>query len=195
MKSYQECVAEFMLAFKQPIYTSTEEAPFEVHRLRKALIEEEQKEYYTATTRADELDALCDLIYVIVGTAVTYSTPIDGRSKATLVVTGNKYPITWAQSLVNDLATLFPCPKRTRESVNKSLDEIEEIARRQGYKLYPAFRAVHDNNMDKLWTITPDDPETLYTEVLPGRYLVKRLSDGKVLKPTNHPKVDLTPFV
>lgn len=46
------------------------------HKLSVALLEEELEEYYEADTSVDQLDALCDLIYVAMGIIWKCKTPV-----------------------------------------------------------------------------------------------------------------------
>ncbi len=70
-----------------------------------------------------------------------------------------------------------------------------------------AFDAVHENNMDKLWShsqaleyfgdgtkFPTASGETLSWVLNPGGFIVRR-ADGKILKPVGHSKVDISRFI
>ncbi len=67
-----------------------------------------------------------------------------------------------------------------------------------GFDLEPIFKAVHDNNMTKLWSFEdvrkglPVGAQA--TPLNNGRFLVKR-EDGKIIKAPSYQKVDLAPLV
>lgn len=191
---YANAVKEFMASFDQPCYGHVDEAPIELHQLRANLISEELKEYYSAYERGtEELDALCDLHYVVVGTLLAYSMAVKPYKSGQLVLpTWAKRTIN-ARPVLNDLGSCFPCQNLLAAEGNLLIARIEDVAYMAGYDILGAFKAVHANNMAKLWPTVPDDP-TLTATKKPSGWLVKR-ADGKVVKPPGHTKVDLTPFV
>ncbi len=199
-KHFETCVREFHTTFECPTYEHPDKAPFDIHKLRARLIEEEVKEYYTATSKEDVLDALCDTIYVVVGTAITYSTPITERGLLPLM--GLPPPSLAANSrlITNDLHSMFPCQKNLTEAIDRTLVCVIDIASIKGFKLVEAFDAVHANNMLKLW----DEPtfhgacltqQSILNVKPKGDKFLVRDPGGKVIKPPGHTKVNLTPFI
>lgn len=79
MKSYQEAVREFMVAFGQntPEKIDLENYPF---ALRSDLITEEAEEFRRACEAKNPkeiIDAICDLLYVVHGAAIALGVDID----------------------------------------------------------------------------------------------------------------------
>lgn len=71
MHKAQAQVRDFMRAIGQPSPNTPKVAlPWERLALRRRLIAEEAKEFEEATTVPDQIDALCDLLYVTYGAAV-----------------------------------------------------------------------------------------------------------------------------
>lgn len=191
---YMKLVRNFHTTFDNKIFNGPEKAPFEVHKLSAALIREEIKEYSEATERIEILDALADCTYVAAWVAVTYSIP-GGLYVTSHDFSGDKPEIYHrASSVLNDLDSMFPCIKHLKPGLNYFINRCEAVAElHYGFKFREAFIAVHNNNMDKLWSAPPDDHSL--TAVKKGnKYLVKNAL-GKVIKPLDHKKVDLTPFI
>jgi len=105
MKSYEASVKEFHHKYKHLVSDApTIDIPHSVTELRKKLIMEELQEFVLAMAAKDIVevaDSLADLIYVVVGTAISYGIPIDRvftevhRSNMTKLVSekeiGDKY--------------------------------------------------------------------------------------------------------
>lgn len=193
---YTNLVREFHTAFEQPVFKHPDDAPVEIHELRALLIDEEHSEYIAAVDRVDILDAICDLIYVVAGTAVTYSIPITGYSSTSLPLkTITVKPVVWHRvfPLLQSLYCLFPCPKMLRKECNELLDLLEDTAKIYNFKMPEAFIRVHNNNMAKLWSAAPDNPN-LTARQKGNKWLVVD-KNGKITKPADHTKVDLTTCV
>lgn len=198
IKYYEVAVREFMTVFEQPFYKHVDEAPIELHKLRARLILEELEEYYAAKERGtEELDALCDLMYVVVGTMLSYAIPIRPYTSCQLrLPKWTKHDI-FARPVLNELHSCFPCQNIMLAEGNTLISRIEDVGYLQGYNIRGAFEAVHQNNLDKLWPIPSLNPDhSCVAKNVDGAtvWLVKD-KGGKVVKPDYHTKVDLSPYV
>lgn len=81
-KTFITKIREFMLAADQTVGTLNEEQSF----LYKRLVEEELDELAQSKTMLEELDAICDVIVTLVGTALSLGYDIE---KAMHLVTDN----------------------------------------------------------------------------------------------------------
>jgi hypothetical protein len=143
---FVKLVTEFNRVFELPHFVHPDFAPFDVHRLRAKLIEESLAAFHRAAGDEALLIALCDLIYAITSTAVTYSTPVapytsHAREGSVLVIA----PL--VKLITNDLHTLFPCQNMLTVGINKSLAALDDFASIRGYDTEGAFMAVHINKM------------------------------------------------
>lgn len=191
----EQLVREFMTSFDQETFPSVERTPCEVALFRSALITEEAKEYSRAPLHSEEeLDAICDLLYVVIGTNITMSVPVLPMPRFTAGPFDVKQVI-WEPvlSITQDLDCRFPCEKVQRKALNFLIHLLIDIANMTGYKLLPAFEEVHKSNMTKLWTTLPED-KSLTVTPKGDRFLVKR-KDGKVVKPPTFIPPNLTPFL
>lgn len=184
-----------MDAFDQPCYDRIEDVPISTIKLRARLIEEESAEYHKEPRGAEELDGICDLIYVVVGTALVGNVPIADYLSGQIYMP-NSFKIQLfgpVKDLTQELWCLFPCPRRTKKAIDFLLSQLMDASNTRGYYLVDAFNAVHKNNMAKLWALPSVDP-THTSKQKPKGYLVKD-PHGKILKPKGHAKVNLNPFV
>lgn len=194
VKFYLDKLVEFQVAYDFAVYPKPEDASFEVHQLRASLIHEEWLEYMRASTRLDRLDALCDLMYVVVGTAVTYSTPLKDFYEYNFPAPYAEDPIqkrinstrpefTELNFVVNDLRTQFPCQKNMIKGIPPLMEQIEYFAEIYlKFKFGEAFIKVHEANMNKLWQEPPRNQGELVAKPKGDRWLVTNLA-GKVIKP------------
>jgi hypothetical protein len=193
-RHYYNCVKEFTESFGQRRYQFASQLPTPICELRISLIEEEEKEYLAgiaANNRLEMLDGVCDLIYVIAGTAVVCGIKPE---PFTATEPSNLYTLERSiDALINELGTVVPCSKRVTRYSNDALQACDGRGIEHGFKLRDAFDVVHANNMDKLWTEPPSD-QSLIVHPVRGKYLVKNKT-GKVIKPPNHRKPDLFMFI
>lgn len=81
MKTVEEMLLEFQTKYGHLIMTTpTSHIPEVVKQLRMKLIEEEQTELFKAIEDNDLVeiaDGIADLVYVVVGTAISYGIPFD----------------------------------------------------------------------------------------------------------------------
>lgn len=195
-ETYCALVSTFIRTFEQKCYRFTSDVPDSVLTLRAKLVDEELTEYNEALRALDKLemlDALCDLTYVVAGTLLVCGLkPIPHTSN------GTNYKLIWAvephiSNIVDECSQTLPCHKRMFRWCTNALIALDNV----GYKLhmYEAFQKVHTNNMLKLWRKPPfDDINLTATQKGPRAWLVRN-KYGKIIKPLNHPKVDLREFI
>lgn len=192
------CITQFMQRFEQNIYPDIKEVPCEVSLLRADLIREELKEYSAAEVRSvDELDAILDLLYVIIGTSVAFSVATTPYRSGQVPMEVEKLHVhNTLTPLLQNLDSRFPCANLHFKEAELSIHRLIDIGTIHNYKLRAAFDAVHANNMEKLWSFSDlqSFPSDVSIKQKGEKFLVKR-SDGKVLKPPSHVKVDLNAFV
>ncbi len=201
MKNTQLFVAlphKFHNLFEIPRFPRVTAAFTEIIDGRIRLIEEEEKELHAAKTNEEHLDALCDLAYVVGGTADVlgvvdsgYSSVKKRSSFAEDSAMQEIYKFT--ESLLCELLSIAPCQKKLTYEIHALLTAIDDAGAVFGYRLIPAFEAVHDNNMQKLWRDRPTD-DSLTVKPVFGGYIVRN-SKGKIIKPLDHVKINLTPYV
>lgn len=192
MQVYHNALKEFQESFDYEVFDHPDKAYPAIHKLRAALIEEEWKELAKAKTRIDYLDALCDLLYVVVGSQVTYGIPP--------LHAWQRYPSApteihqLCRTYLNNIHSLFPCAKRLKYEGDNLISAIHINGLNNAADFVGAFLAVHDNNMKKLWDTPPNSEEYI---VIPkrGKYLVRRRSDGKTLKPPGYMPPILEPYL
>lgn len=186
----------------------------EVCALRIALLTEEKDELYSAVlegNRVEQLDALCDLQYVLSGailhTGMRNLVGDEFKSPDVHVVLRNGELS--ARVMLLSIKIKYLSHQFGAENVIGAVSSFRDlqtilyglIAVCGFYSVFrDAFQAVHDNNMDKAWSES-EISESLPAEYTstkcvwkPGYYIVRN-SIGKIIKPISHKKVDLTPFV
>ena len=203
VKHYLTCVDEFHKAFnyeqptpEEPIYKK------ELLDFRIDLIKEEFNELNEAiekNDRIEQLDACCDLQYVISGSALAMGC---APSFVQHVLTGTEF----VKSGFYDNETFESFLKKIEKNhhfliVYFSLFQIKlhEIIADLGFSevFDAAFDKVHENNMDKFWTeeeMSMGSSHNRYVHVPEKGYIAYR-EDGKIIKPPHHKKVDLSSFV
>ena len=190
---YYSLVKQFMLAFDQRCFRFTSDVPTKTLILRATLIDEEHDEYCAATkanNKIEILDALCDLAYVTAGTLATCGLmPIPYSSKGSYTGITLEHKV---DNVIDECHLGVPCHKRMYRYVNDLLIVIDNIGHE--YRLPEAFKVVHENNMAKLWIERPNDA-SLVAIPKGKKWLVLRKADGKVMKPLNHTKPDLSRFI
>lgn len=202
VKEAEKMVAEFMEVFGQRRYSSPDKTPCDVSALRSRLISEESKEYHAAPVRGvAELDGLCDLLYVVLGTNLALGIPAD-EITTTAVFSPKMTKIHfWSDvmTVVQDLDSRFPCEKIQRAGLRILAQRCLDIAAMRGYEFEGAFREVHRSNMGKLWT---DDTRGrfdygLFTQVFHKgkRCFIVQDKNGKIIKPLTFAPPDLSPYI
>ena len=205
LQDYLKDLTEFHETFGHPVVRSFADCSFDKLPLRKTLIAEECAEYTNAKTRVEIIDALGDLLYVVVGTILTTGVlPHEYQERATVICTKTKLPlISPVNELLKVLGKLQPCYKGLWETTTVLYWKIHDAAIVYGVDLYNAFKLIHKSNMTKIWPmhLVMDSPEFnpdlmeasfVASERIPAGCVVTRKSDGKVLKPSTYQPVDLT---
>jgi len=172
-------VKDFMDAFHQKCYHNIGSVPCEVCALRSALIKEEYDEYTNSAPHSiDELDAICDLLYVVIGTNLALATPTFDYRSGQFPLKGRpiKHNIfEWIIPMRQDLDCKFPCAKIQTKTSNALISRLIDIGIFQNYRLEAAFNEVHRSNMAKLGG--------------------SKRTDGKILKPPTWTPPNLAPYV
>lgn len=189
-------VKEFHEKFELSSYSKLEEVPCETALLRARLIDEEYHEYLLAINRLEELDAICDLIYVVAGASYVCNVQIQPYTSNQLPIKGLKYKpdISYqVNPVMQDLYSRFPCHRIQQTWQNLLLQRLDDVGIIENFKLIPAFDEVHRSNMTKLWKEKPENPS--YIAKQKGNlWLVKR-EDGKVIKSPDYSPANLEAFV
>lgn len=206
-KSFLSLVAEFHRCFryKQPEPLVPDLSDLKTNELRIELLREELRELRDATSRVDQLDALCDSQYVLSGAVLSwgYRSMIEG---ITPTMTLRKIP-----DMDAHLAAMFGLLAQMEVAAELQFG-AQVLTLLQSYQSYlqqavwslgfspvfqAAFEAVHENNLAKLWTdaeVHVADGQGFIFEITSGGYIARR-ADGKIQKPERHTKVDLGRFV
>jgi len=188
MTPYEPKVKEFMLAFDQRCYPNLHSVPDKVLKFRASLVEEESKEYLSAKTDIDRLDALCDIVYVVAGSACVMAANL-----IRLPPESTRRTLTVHATVINNLREHLPCIRRLTSSMSECIRDCQSLALLITDNFDAAFDCVHDNNMAKLWKTRPTDSSLI---VIPkkDRFLVKN-KEGKVIKPMGFKPPDLGRFL
>lgn len=200
LQDYLKDLTEFHTTFGHPVVRSFADAQFDKFPLRRSLIAEECAEYTNAKTRTETIDALGDLLYVVVGTMLTTGVlPHEYQERNSIVCNNTKLSLILpVNELLKVLGKCQPCYKGLWETTTTLYWKIHDAAILYGIDLYNAFKLIHASNMTKLWPKaiinTEFDPNTMNKEFRPtlSGYVVTRRNDGKVLKPSTYKAVDLT---
>lgn len=189
-----DAVTAFHRAFELPIRGSWADSTKSGRLLRANLIEEEFNELVNSVDPVARLDAYCDLTYVLLGTFLEL-----GYSSARLnepnfhrlpPFAGN------TATIITNLKSPTPCFRRLSWALPDATAAVIKEAWTFTAQFPEAFRAVHVSNMSKLWEEAPRNiTDVIVKEVYKGKWLVKRKSDGKVLKPSTFVAPELTPFI
>lgn len=203
LDEYKQMLVEFHTAFKLPIARSFAEADSKNCPLRINLLAEEFQEYRNAKERVEIIDALGDLCYVTIGATLTVGvTPLD-LPKALEVIPNKgvlpKLDITMSVvALIRKLEQPVLCYRGLLDTLTKLYFNLEQASWALGFDLLTAVRLIHASNMSKLWTkeeirSIQDTPDLFsITSSLEGKYIVKRTSDGKVIKSPGYSPVELS---
>ena len=183
---------EFHRTFQLPICRTFAEAQASNLKLRHNLILEEYSEYSHAKERVDILDALGDLLYVVAGTWITIGIfPAEYAANPPPTRTNYKIEILpQVSKYLEELRKDHLCYKGLYGSTTPLYWRLETAAYTLGVDLLTVVRRIHASNMTKLWT---DKLVAEHWTNLPGHaanrvrdnlFVVKRVSDGKVIKST-----------
>lgn len=211
---YQGMVEEFMTVSGQVVNKLPTELTTDLSKLRYALFIEEVEELRAAIEAGDRvemLDAVCDINYILLGTAATVGENVNEE-----IITYLKMNAT--AKLPQPDFVKNHIPDMLKELSSFSVLEVEEAIRVNmklalylGFShlvLQEAFKRVHASNMTKFFY--KDEPSEVindtvkkYTEEGVMTYLnqvgdymvIYRHPDGKILKSINYKPVDLNDLV
>lgn len=200
--NFQEKVKEFQLASGQPVSDEPRELTKEEFEFRDNLLREEIRELKDAVVddnRVEILDALCDIVYVALGTCNT-SGINHGSYDIDYYDTLNKY----IEDGIKDLE-LYAFDDYCISSV---VSMCYELAYLFGFTLEnfkTALDRVHESNMSKFCYDVKTADRTMefyakqgintYVEPRQKQFVVYREGDGKVLKSVEYHPVILTDLV
>lgn len=168
MKTAQAQVREFMQAFGQGCPTEPKTVNFDIKKFRTGLISEEAHEYLISEDMEEIADAIGDLLYVVIGAAVAHGIDIE--------------PI---------FAEIH------RSNMSKMWDGHEVLFDLSFGPERDSFRYFDANG--NLFEVTVKCPEgkTVFDIKGPDKrcYIVKRASDGKVIKSPSYSPANLKPIL
>lgn len=209
---YQGMVAEFMKASGQVVNTAPTEMTTELAHLRYNLyIEEVQelKDAIEANDRVEQLDALCDILYIVMGTANSMGMDTqDLQDKIGFVHSPFVKSIDDQIRSEGTGALVANLEELNVKEVGAAVIGVFVLTRLLSFTpgtFNEAFRRVHVSNMSKFCRSEQEARETIDSYIQNGVdtfwvqqgdwYVVLRRSDNKVLKSINYNPVDLTDLI
>jgi len=196
LHSYKE-VKKFNEAMKVRIAEIPQESVAYTRILYGNLIREELAEYINATNAKEKLDGLVDLLYVANGAMLACGLAVNyiGLANPTLINRGLTH---LGPAAVGELCKDSPCWERLSKNVPALCYSVVVKGTKDFKNFEKAFDRVHAANMSKLWRIAPTDRE-LRVEKAGGEsshlFIVRRRSDGKIMKPPGFVHPDLSDLV
>lgn len=200
--NFQEKVKEFQLASGQPVSDERRELTKEEFEFRDNLLREEIRELKDAVVddnRVEILDALCDIVYVALGTCNT-SGINHGDYEDDYYYPLNKY----IEDGIKDLE-LYAFEDYCISSVVTICCELAKLFGFTLENFKTALDRVHDSNMSKFCYDVKTAERTqefykkqginTYVEPRQKQFVVYREGDGKVLKSVEYHPVILTDLV
>lgn len=194
MIKYQQKVLEFQQRAGENLNLGL------VPEVRRTLLKEEineLKEAIANNNRVEILDAICDILYINIGT----QNVIDARYRLPRIETifiYNPNIHVGANALVHQLSNI---EEENIESINELTIFIAQSLNFTVETIKEALQRVHESNMSKFCRSTAEVENTLNfyknkgIEAFAENYAVYRLSDKKVLKNVNYKRVDLTDLI
>ena len=185
-----DSVLIFWKSFKLPYAKNWIDATMTGRRLAANLMEEELSETLNAATKEAQLDGLCDLLYVTMGAMHACGFP----ASYLMLTSSTNFTGPLAESIKYLRAEEILC-RRAHDSIPQACFGIADAAGRKFPLFAKAFKTVHEANMTKLWDSPSDNPDHTSEPTLGNKFIVRRKSDKKIMKPLtfNHP--DLSPYV
>lgn len=194
---YLEKVQEFHTQFNVFRHKFVEDVQNSTALNRAAFISEEFREYHNAPDNTERLDALCDLMYVVVGTMDVlhlFPTPV--------------HPVPTMESAIGNLLIELNKSTLCRNGLNRTLAESQTTIETRGNILgafTKAFDEVHRTNMAKAWTgeQVAANIEPIYMfngvevniDVCDLKCIVTRRDNNKIIKPPGWAKPNLSQFL
>lgn len=180
--------------------------------LRMELLREEREELraaMVASNRAEQLDALCDIQYVLSGAVLAFGMRSLVESIASNAIARHSCRLeAGALFILFSMKMSYAGELLRRNAPDKAALALVDLqvvllamVRELGFEdVFPsAFVAVHENNMRKLW---PHDtammgnwPDLAFEASSQAGMYIARRADGKIVKPPGFAKVDLSSFV
>lgn len=212
--SYQRMVEDFMITSGQKIAIEKVEFTTAEAALRYDLYMEELEELETAVQandRVEQIDAVADLLYILLGTSATrgddmsnrvlYYLHVNEKMRKTRVML-NTRPSAYQDQLnkLNQLGVY---------EYEKAIEGVMLFAALldiESHVLQEAFIRVHESNMSKFCTTREEAVQTVkyyqevkstetYFRTLNGLEIILRKEDDKVMKSINYTPVDLKDLV
>lgn len=202
---YQGRVIEFMEASGQVVNTTPHSMTTDLADLRYRLFQEEVLELREAILQQDkveQLDAIVDILYILLGTGATIGDNLNPEIRAA---------IDWCihtrkgRSTVDVLSLLESAHVL---DLQNSIQNTIILAFDMGFKgeqIQKAFQLVHSNNMSKFCKSVKEAIASVQEYSIQGVeafwqrrgdiYVILRKEDGKVLKGINYKKVELKELV
>jgi len=198
--AYRKYIEEFRTIFNQHVAKDYEDRDKEGMKLQAKLILEEFNEYVLATSRVDTVDAVGDLLYVVLGGCSACGIYPDEYKGISLP--GNTSIHLQLHNEVLDVVTTMANGNNRdllQKTINKIYWRINMIAKLLGFDLMLVFEDIHFSNLTKLWE--PSDLEKVphnYTYEQAkgdrqGNYIVRN-DIGKVVKAPTYRPVDLSGY-
>jgi hypothetical protein len=213
--SHLHLVSEFHEAFRyrQPEPSIPDLSDKPTNELRPRLIREEiheLREAIATSHRVEQLDALCDIQYVLCGAVLAwgYRSMIRGRTPTVELRKIHDYDAHIAAMLGHcaqmELAAENGFANQVLTHIVASQSLLDRAVWGLGFSpvFDAAFREVHANNMRKLWTKEQMVEwlgenwlsREISFELTNGGYIAWR-DDKKIVKPPHHSKVNLSRFI
>lgn len=213
MKTYLQLVSSFHEAFRyrQPEPTSPDLSDKATNELRPKLIIEELHEFKTAileNNRIEQLDALCDLQYVLSGAVLAWGyRRMFENHKILINLSKIRDMDGHIAAMIGFTATLEIAAWRGYEA--QVFTYLEMIQRRLTQTVYnlkfqdvfgDAFAEIHRSNMSKQWNeqevaLHDRHAESITFHETDGCFYIARRSDGKIVKSPSYSPADLARFV
>jgi len=209
--TYLKLVSEFHEAFRyrqpEPIIPDLGDKP--TNELRPRLIREEiheLREAIESSNRAEQLDALCDIQYVLSGAILAwgYRSMIRGRVPTVELRKIHDWQAHIAAMLGHCAQMEIAAENGFENQVLTHIVASQTLLNRAVWALGfspvfdDAFREVHRSNLSKLWDSPIDSAKSIgvdsFEETQGGKWIGRR-ADGKIIKSPSYSKVDLSRFV
>lgn len=209
MTNFQELVKEFMVAAGQPVASEPRALTTDEAQFRYDLFIEEVNELeaaYKADDRIEMLDALCDILYIVLGTASVAGEDLREEIDMYLYIISKMPEFEYTQKhiqplircLTDDATLVVDDVVRTTMNLVAYFGFTKE-------NLIEGFNRVHRSNMSKFCLTESGANETIESYQNKGvetywvkrgdLFVVLRTSDTKVMKSINYKPVNLEDLV
>lgn len=197
--AYKKYIEEFRTIFNYHIAKDYNDRDTKDMKLQAKLILEEFNEYVLAKSRADTIDAVGDMLYVVLGGCSACGIYPDEYMGINLP--GNTAIHLELHNEVLNVVTALANDKQPllKPAINKIYWRLNMIAKLLGFDLFLVFEDIHFSNMTKLWEADDLDKVPInYTYEQAkgdqqGNYIVRN-DIGKVVKAPTYKPVDLSGY-